>query len=218
VTGLLIFAQAVGFPFIFGLGTAPEGPVAAFASSFVAPVLDGELPIVWTALDANRYAGMFLFVVAWFIAKGFFKNVPDYDGDRAAGLATSATIFATRRYAATVAKWITVAAYLSLFGLVLLRLEAARVLWSLAWLPIVWWNANRLVKADSGASANSVLKTDMLISSAFIATLLMLVNPTLYNAALIAIVTAILVLTDRFALDSRRASEVAAGERFKASG
>jgi 4-hydroxybenzoate polyprenyltransferase len=209
VFGLIVFAQAVGFPFIFGLGTAPDAPVQAFNEAFVRPVLEGRLPEIWYALEQNRYAGMFLFIVAWFIAKGFFKNVPDYDGDRAAGLSTSATIFATREYAAATAKWITLAAYLSLAGLVLLRLEQSHVLWSLVWFPVVWWNANRLMQAQDRVSANAVLKRDMIISSAFLATLLMLASPMWYNAALIGVALTILWFCDYLAVDSRRSSDIA---------
>ncbi len=34
---------------------------------------------------------MWFFLTLWFMAKGTFKNVPDYDGDLAAGVRTSAT-------------------------------------------------------------------------------------------------------------------------------
>jgi 4-hydroxybenzoate polyprenyltransferase len=205
VFGLLIFAQAVGFPFVFGLATAPELPLKTFYASFIKPVLNVQLPVIWTALDDNRYAGMFVFIVVWFIAKGFVKNVPDYDGDRAAQLVTSATIFATRDYAAIAAKWITLGAYVSLITLVLLRLEAPRMaLALLLWLPLVWFNMNRLCSAVMPAAANSVLKTDMTISCLFIATLLGLVSPTWYNALLVLASLAILVMSDWFGIDSRR--------------
>ena len=209
VLGLLIFAQAVGFPFIFGLGTAPDAVLASFHASFIAPVMRGDLPVIWSALDQNRYAGMFVFLVVWFVAKGFVKNVPDYEGDRAAGLVTSATIFATHGYAAVTAKWITLAAYVSLIALVLLRLETPVIVAALVvWLPLVWVNMNRLVRAVTAEAANAVLKIDMTISSCFCATLLGLVSPTWYNGLLILAALGILVASDRLAIDSRRTVEL----------
>jgi 4-hydroxybenzoate polyprenyltransferase len=208
VLGLLIFAQAVGFPFIFGLGTAPDAALATFYASFIDPVLHGRLPVIWSALDQNPYAGMFVFLVIWFIAKGFVKNVPDYEGDRGAALVTSATIFATYRFAAVTAKWVTLCAYVSLIALVLLRLEGPLILVALVWLPLVWTNMNRLVDAATPASANAVLKTDMTISSCFCATLLIVVSPTWCNGILLAVVVGILVAADGLAIDSRRAVDL----------
>lgn len=210
VLGLLVFAQAVGFPFIFGLGTVPERSVPIFADTIVAPLLGFELPNAWVALAANPYIGMYVFLLAWFVAKGLFKNVPDWAGDRAAKLTTSATIFATREHAARFAAWATIGAYPILIGPVMFQLEPPRVLWALVWLVPVAWNARRLIVATDTHAANRVLAFDMAISSGFIGMVLLLVAPSLANAMVVAAALAMIVVSDLLELDSRRDADVGA--------
>ena len=54
-------------------------------------------PPAAAAWQSWRYLAMWFFLTLWFMAKGTFKNVPDYDGDLAAGIRTSATQCRSRR-------------------------------------------------------------------------------------------------------------------------
>src|SRR6266536_669001 len=68
---------------------------------------------VSTLLSRPSYVAMMIFLFLWFVAKGMFKNVPDFYGDRTAGLRTSATVFPTWRSAAIACAAATITAYLS---------------------------------------------------------------------------------------------------------
>jgi len=204
VLGLWVFAQAVVFPFLFGWSTAPGDMLATFLGACVAP-LRGHAPPPGEALwPCWRVLGMWLFLTLWFMAKGAFKNVPDFDGDKAAGVRTSATLCRSRRAAALVAAAATLAAYLSLAALVALGLEKPRALLALLWLVPVTANLVRLVRAPDGVAGNELLRTDMTISTGFIASLLLLVAPGPAGIVAVGAAGLVLVATDLLGLDSRR--------------
>lgn len=208
--GLWVFAQAVVFPFLFGWTTEPGDMLSTLLLSVTG---SAGLPAD-AVLQSYRYLAMWGFLTLWFMAKGAFKNVPDFDGDRQAGLCTSATVWASRRAAAGVATVATVTAYASLAALVALGLEKARVLFSLAWLVPVAWNCRRLLRAEHGGQGNTILMADMFISSGFIASLLLLIRPTVTSLAFVTAGAAILVGSDWLGIDSRRNADV--GQRAAA--
>jgi 4-hydroxybenzoate polyprenyltransferase len=210
--GLWVFAQAVVFPFLFGWTTEPGRMLETLVASAVAPLGWTTPPPSPEAWQSFRYLGMWAFLTVWFMAKGMFKNVPDFDGDRAAGVGTSATVCTSRRRAALGATAATISAYLSLALLVGLHLEKTRILFALLWLLPVTANCVRLVRAEDGASGNRVLKTDMLISTGFMASLLLLVAPTVESAGVATAGALILVGTDLLGLDSRRQVDVSGYE------
>lgn len=208
--GLWVFAQAVVFPFLFGWTTAPGRMLQTLLIAIFAPLTGAPRPPPLEAMQSFRYLAMWAFLTLWFMAKGLFKNVPDFSGDRAAGVRTSATVCSSRRTAALVAAWATVLAYGLIAVPVALGLEDTRVLFALAWIVPVGWNAVRLVRADDGAKANKVLKTDMLLSVGFIGTLLLLVAPR-HESLVVAIAAAVVFFgSDLLGLDSRRASDTLA--------
>jgi 4-hydroxybenzoate polyprenyltransferase len=205
LTGLLVFACVVSYPFFVALLADPEH---AFAGRIAA----------WWRGDAThahevlRYLAMGAFVTAWFIAKGMFKNVPDYYGDRAAGVRTSATVFPSWFAAAAATACVTLATYASFGLLVVFGLEPPRLLLALVFaLPVAAWNCLRLLKANDGAAGNLCLKTDMIISVAFISLVLLLAHPGVGNGVAVAAGAAVLALSDLLQVDSRRRSDVGAG-------
>lgn len=208
ILGLWVFAQAVVFPFLFGWTTAPGRMLETLLAAMTAPLRGVAPPPAAEAWQSWRYLAMWFFLTLWFMAKGTFKNVPDFDGDRAAGIRTSATECGTRRAAALVASGATIAAYLSLAVPVALGLEAPRVLAALVWLVPVVINCMRLVRAEDGAKGNTIMRTDMLISSGFIATLSLLVAPRPEGIAIVVLGAAILFGSDLLELDSRRDADV----------
>jgi 4-hydroxybenzoate polyprenyltransferase len=211
ILGLWVFAQAVVFPFLFGWTTAPGRMLETLLAAMIAPLRGVASPPPAQAWQSWRYLAMWFFLTLWFMAKGAFKNVPDYDGDLAAGVRTSATECRDRRTAALVATALTIAAYASLAALVALGLERPRVLVALGWLVPVVFNCVGLVRAQDGATSNAVLRTDMRISSGFIATLLLLVAPSPESVATSILGAAILMGSDLLDLDSRRDADAAAG-------
>ena len=216
VLGLWVFAQTVVFPFLFGWCTEPGRMLENLIAALGGPSWNGAAPSAADAHQSFRYLGMWFFLTLWFMAKGAFKNVPDFAGDRDAGVRTSATVCGTQRRAAVVASIATVTAYLTLGALVALGLETPRALFALLWLPLVALNCLRLVRAEDGAEANSVLRADMRLSTAFLATLCLLVAPT--NASLIMVGASAMLLaaSDGMGLDSRRQIDVSIPERLAA--
>jgi 4-hydroxybenzoate polyprenyltransferase len=151
---------------------------------------------------------MWFFLTLWFMAKGAFKNVPDFDGDLEAGVRTSATVWGTRRRAAIVTTIGTIGAYLSLVASALAGLELPRALLSLVWLVPVAANCVRLVRASDAASSNAVLRADMWLSTGFLTSLLLLVAPTAASFVMALAAACILFGTDALGLDSRRRADV----------
>jgi 4-hydroxybenzoate polyprenyltransferase len=207
ILGLWVFAQAVVFPFLFGWTTEPGRMFETLLASIAAPFGATRAPPAAEAWQSWRYLGMWAFLTLWFMAKGTFKNVPDFAGDSVAHLRTSATICGTRRRAALVAAAATLLAYASLAVLVGLGLEGPRAGVALLWLAPVAYNCVRLVHARDGATGNAILRADMLISSGFVATLLLLIAPTVTSLVAVGAGTLLFVASDWLGLDSRREAD-----------
>jgi 4-hydroxybenzoate polyprenyltransferase len=204
VLGLWVFAQTVVFPFLFGWTTEPGRMLENLLAAIGGAVMGGDGPPLAAATTSLRYLGMWFFLTLWFMAKGAFKNVPDYQGDRAAGVRTSASVCRSQRQAALLAAAATILAYLTLIPLVALGLEAPRALFALVWLLPVAANCRRLVLAPDGKAANTVLRADMRLSTAFLATLLLLIAPTIPSLVMTGAAAMMLVGSDALGLDSRR--------------
>jgi 4-hydroxybenzoate polyprenyltransferase len=207
ILGLWVFAQAVVFPFLFGWCTEPGRMLSTLLSSILAPLTGSTSPPTDEALQSFRYLAMWAFLTLWFMAKGVFKNVPDFTGDRAAGVRTSATLCDSQRSAALVAAGAMLGAYSTLPLLVAMHLEKVRVLFSLLWLIPLGLNARRLVRAVGGSAANRVLRTDMLLSAGFIATLLLLIAPVRENVGIVVAAAFLVLGSDASGLDSRRPTD-----------
>lgn len=204
IVGLIMFSQAVLLPFLMGSVVEPD---AAFVF-VIWDYITGHATVP-EAQRAVRFLGMAGFLFVWFVAKGMYKNIPDYHGDRDAGVRTSASVFPTRRSAALAAAAATIAAYLLLVPLILLGYEEPVVALSLLWLVPVSWNCCRLVRADSTAMSNQCLGLDMIISTGFVATLLCLVQPAVHSFVLIALGFVIIIASDLLKIDTRRRDDVA---------
>jgi 4-hydroxybenzoate polyprenyltransferase len=207
ILGLLVFAQVVAFPFWIASLTEPGAQSFHVALDWIG----GEHLAPSVELEVKRFLLMLAFVSLWFFAKGALKNVPDYDGDRAAGLRTSATLFPTRRHAAVASLALTIAAYSFLAVPVLLGFERTELLATLLWLIPVVWNGVRLVRAEDPGRANQCMKTDIALSSGFIALLVAMNAPTWASVPAIAAGVFVLLVSDLLQLDSRRPIDVAPG-------
>jgi 4-hydroxybenzoate polyprenyltransferase len=205
--GTWVFAQAVVFPYLFGWTTEPGNMLSTLFLSIGAHLGVVPPPPPDEAWQSWRYLAMWAFLTVWFMAKGTFKNVPDYTGDRAAGLRTSATIWSSRREAAMVATGATLGAYGSLLLLGVAGLESPRAMLALVWIVPIVRNCRRLITAPDSATANTVLRADMVLSSGFIATLLLLIAPTGRSLAVVAAGAVLFFASDLLGIDSRRKSD-----------
>jgi hypothetical protein len=64
-----------------------------------------------------------------------------------------------------------------------------------------------LVRADDGASANTILRADMWLSTGFLTTLLLLVAPSPPSIVMALAAAVMLFTTDLLGLDSRRVAD-----------
>ncbi|WP_405900448.1 UbiA family prenyltransferase [Streptomyces sp. NBC_00727] len=184
VVGLLAFSLAVFGPFLLGFAGVPDGRGPGWA--------------------------LFAFLVVWFVAKGMMKNLPDFEGDREAGLRTSATVFASRARAARAATVVTLVGYLSPAVFVAAGLLPGRVLWALPWTVAALVQCRAMARTPERAGANAVLKVDMLLSTAFLASVLLLHSPGWVSVTGVVLGAVLLFGSDLLALDSRRRSDVTA--------
>jgi 4-hydroxybenzoate polyprenyltransferase len=182
--GLFVFSLDVAVPYLAGCLTS---------SGWLAVADYGRNGAIWLT-------GYFSL---WFIAKGFVKNVPDYHGDKAAGLRTSATIMSSPELAARVAAVATISVY-CLFPVAVLAVGGPRqMLYGSLWIPIAAANALALVKGKTPREMNQVLKRDMVLTTGFLATLVLTVAQTAQaRFVTVGCVLAILIL-DWLSRDSR---------------
>lgn len=216
--GLWVFSQAVVFPFIFGWVIRPE-PLNKVA---IPPVFFGAeswalinwIPAVLTSsgdpivVAGQKYLGMYVFLTLWFMAKGLYKNVPDYHGDKLAGIRSSATIFDSQMKAAFFASAATLFVYLLIPVFVWQGSLQPNALYALLWLIPVVISCGNLIRSKSQREGNKCLKMDMLISIGFIVTVLLLQFPTALSLSYAAGGIIILVVSDLLNMDSRRSKDV----------
>ncbi|WP_369182246.1 UbiA family prenyltransferase [Streptomyces sp. Y1] len=150
------------------------------------------------------------FLILWFVPKGMIKNLPDVEGDRAAGLRTSATVFATREAAARVAMAATLTGYLSLALFVAGGALPPRTLFALPLVVAAFRQCRAMVGAPDAATANAVLKRDMLLSTGYLVAVLLLDAFDVASVCAVALGALLLFGSDLLALDSRQMTAPAA--------
>ncbi|MEC3919976.1 UbiA family prenyltransferase [Nocardia sp. CDC160] len=188
VASIALFALDVAFPFLMAPAVAKHGP----------------------AVVGNwQFLGMAAYLFVWFAAKGLVKNLPDYHGDRKAGLTTSATINKTRLRAAVVAAAATVVVYLGPVFLVASGQFAMKYLLTLAWLPVVCVQAARMVLREDSQSANNMLRFDMVVSTGYLSTWVLVADPSVSSIGIVAGSLLVIFLMDALKLDTRRKKDVA---------
>ncbi|WP_028479504.1 UbiA family prenyltransferase [Nocardia sp. CNY236] len=182
-----LFALDVAFPFVMAAAVAKHGP---------------------SVLGNWAFMLMAAYLFIWFVAKGLVKNLPDYHGDKSAGLVTSATLSSTRRQAAIVAATGTILVYLGPVFLVASGQFAVKFLLTLVWFPIVCVQAARMILRDDNHSANNMLRFDMVVSTGYLSTWILLVDPSLSSVGIVAGSLVVIFLMDALKLDTRRNKDV----------
>lgn len=184
ISGLVVFSLVVAFPFIIG---------AVVGVKWMTPNLD----LTWNVWAWWGY------LILLFIAKGCVKNVPDYYGDKDAGIRNSATIMSDRKKAAFVAVIITWIAYLA-FPLVVWVTNSPKLLfWACPWVLFAMWHVSRLLNSEDTKFLNSVLKWDMSVSVIFLSHLAVLSDLSIHACIVTAICLLLLAISDIVGADSR---------------
>ncbi|MEV7796653.1 UbiA family prenyltransferase [Streptomyces sp. NPDC087512] len=193
IIGMAVFSMAVTEPYIAGalLGE----------SWWEIPQYDSHQPVV---------LGVFLF--CWYFAKGIMKNVPDYEGDKAAGLRTIPALMSSKQSAAWAAAAATTLVYVAFPVLVLVSDIPDRLVFvGLMVLPAVG-NMAGMVLARTPIEYNRVGQRDMYVSVVFLGLLLFGWRPSVGSALIALLAVAVMVWTDVSGRDSRASRHLAGAE------
>ncbi|MFI1919807.1 UbiA family prenyltransferase [Nocardia sp. NPDC020380] len=194
IIGMAVFSMAVTEPYIAG---------ALLSDSWWRIPRYGS----WWPLAL----GIFLF--CWYFAKGIMKNVPDYAGDRAAGLRTIPALMSSQRAAAWAAATATTVVYLTFPVLVMVTDIPDRLVCAgLMALPAVA-NMASMVRARTLVEYNRVGQRDMYVSVVFLALLLFGLRPSAGTAALGLGAVAVMVWSDVSGRDSRASRHLTGPDR-----
>jgi 4-hydroxybenzoate polyprenyltransferase len=178
-----------------------------FSLDVAVPYLAGSLASNdWLSVaDYERNGAIWLtaYFFIWFMAKGLVKNVPDYHGDKAVGLRTSATTMPSIDIAARVAAIATISIY-CLFPVAVVAVGGPRqMLYAIPWILIAAANALTLVRGKTPREMNRVLKRDMVITTGFLATLVLTVAQTAQARSIAVACVLAIVILDWLSRDSR---------------
>ncbi|MEU4212557.1 UbiA family prenyltransferase [Streptomyces sp. NPDC026206] len=193
VIGMAVFSMAVTEPYIAG---------ALLADSWwEIPRYDSYQPII---------LGIFLF--CWYFAKGIMKNVPDYAGDKAAGLRTIPALLPSQRSGAWVAAIATTLVYVAFPVLALVTNIPDRLVYmGVMVLPAVA-NMISMVRARTPVEYNLVGQRDMYVSVVFLGLLLFGVQLSVGSALIGLLAVAVMVGSDVSGTDSRASRHLARAE------
>jgi 4-hydroxybenzoate polyprenyltransferase len=184
VLGLFVFSLVVAVPFFAG-ATVSNG------------WLEWRSP--WTLLTL----GWLCFMVLFFMAKGLVKNVPDFHGDLAAGLRTSATVLGSPERAARVAVLGTWFVYLLLPLTVFLTGSPSSIFLLAPWIVVACWHVCRLLADGDVPRLNQVLKWDMVVSVVTLAALAVSPRASIPAIVVVSGSLVILAVADLVGADSR---------------
>ncbi|MEV5545460.1 UbiA family prenyltransferase [Streptomyces sp. NPDC052309] len=184
VTGMAVFSMAVTEPYIAGalLGD----------SWWEIPRYDSYQPVV---------LGVFLF--CWYFAKGIMKNVPDYAGDKAAGLRTIPVLLPSQLAGAWVAAAATTLVYSAFPVLVLLTDTPDRLVYAGVMVIPAVANMIFMVRARTPVEYNLVGQRDMYVSVIFLGLLLFGLRPSVGTALTGLLAVAVMAVVDLSGSDSR---------------
>ncbi|BBZ41987.1 UbiA family prenyltransferase [Mycobacterium conspicuum] len=201
----LIGCQQYSFP-PFRMKARPRVGILYFANAVAYPYLSAALaaPEKLRVFGKEEYTALAVYLFFWFCAKGLIKNVPDYDGDRRANLATSATLSASRRHAAIIAAVATVLVYAAVTVPVAFGFIGGKYLIAVLWLPVASFQAWRLVYESDQKSWNDMLRDDMFVSVGYLSTLILIERISFIAVTVVFAGFAVMLLCDWLGLDTRR--------------
>jgi 4-hydroxybenzoate polyprenyltransferase len=137
------------------------------------------------------------------MAKGLVKNVPDFHGDLAAGLRTSATVLGSPERAARVAVLGTWFVYLLLPLTVFLTGSPSSIFLLAPWIVVACWHVCRLLADGDVPRLNQVLKWDMVVSVVTLAALAVSPRASIPAIVVVSGSLVILAVADLVGADSR---------------
>jgi 4-hydroxybenzoate polyprenyltransferase len=200
------------FAFIVGLGALMSviyswGPnlkahpilsLVAFSTGVLVPFIAGWMinrdfaslnPIVWV-------------IAYFFFAYGTLKNLPDVEGDRAAGVTTVFTMF-DRDTAAKVCFALLLSPYVALVAMMLAGVLDARFVLALVFSPVVPLLITKTLRARSQEEKESTHALGYFYQLFFFLMILLLYSANTVTILATAVVAAVAILADWLKIDSR---------------
>lgn len=184
ILGLLVFSLVIAFPFLAGTSVTDSW-------------LEWRNP--WTFSTVCWLVCLIVF----FVAKGLVKNVPDFHGDKSAGLRTSATVMNSPVQAALLAVGGTWFAYALIPVTIFVTDSPVRMYLVVPWIMVACWHVTRLLRSESPAYLNTVLKWDMVVTVVTLSLLAVTPRVSMVAWAAVGGCALILLAADIIRRDSR---------------
>jgi 4-hydroxybenzoate polyprenyltransferase len=131
---------------------------------------------------------LFVLLGYFFLVYGTIKNLPDYDGDREAGLKTTATVFSTRKKAVVVATFLLISPYVLLVTLLSLNVLDYKFLSLFTSFPFIVIICYRAL-TESKTEALEKLHTYGFFYEAMVLSVALFLVTSLLNATIIVSIT-----------------------------
>ncbi|MHA2391237.1 MAG: UbiA prenyltransferase family protein [Promethearchaeota archaeon] len=158
----------------------------------------------WTLVnDLSNIPPIIYFLGFMFLTYCTLKNLPDYEGDRLAGLRTSATIFSSKKQASKVAAVTLVSPFIVLSGLLLSGLLDTKYSLLFVLLPLVIYLGNLSIKGDSYEELERLHTFGLVYVVLFLIITLLITSPTIITMGFVTLTILLqaLILTKK--IDSR---------------
>lgn len=178
------------------------GPISSLVS-FAGAVF---LPAVgaWTLEnDIMSTPAVIIFLGYVFLTYCTLKNIPDYDGDRLAGLRTSATIFSSKKKASYAATALLLSPYPLLVALTSLGIIETKFNVLLWLLPVIGYIAHGIIKAETYEVYERFHTLGLIYVVAFLVSTLLIISPSLNTLGLIIGLLAVQSVILKAKIDSR---------------
>ncbi len=181
------------------LKARPLASLIAFSGAFGFPLVGGYVlatgdmsvpPIVWL-------------MTYWFLTYGVVKNLPDYHGDKEAGLRTPATIFDTQHDAILLAAILLLTPYPLLIVGVLAGVIATKYLLLLVFCPVLVYILRKSLASESFEELEIAHTEGFFYAMTFSAAFMLLQRATVATVALAIAPFGVLLGIQRFDIDSR---------------
>ena len=146
---------------------------------------------------------LFVWLGYSFLVYGTIKNLPDYWGDKEAGLKTSATVFNTRKKAITVATFLLLSPYALLVVFVILNILEYKFLWLMTLVPFVVLICYRALTQSDTKSLEKLHTYGFFYEVGALCLILFLVTNLLYATIIVSITLSVTYVIQKIKFDSR---------------
>jgi len=180
IIGLLAFAQAGIFPFVMGWMSQPS----------------------WRRPPTECVA-MFAFFVVFRVARAGVKNLPDFFGDSAAGLRTSASVFSSLPRAVAAAMALTMAAFAVLSVTIILGLTPFRLILVVPLVVPLVWHLQRFSFVSDAAAGNALHLMGLELWAAVLGAVILVAHPGWTSVMACAAAGMLMALSLRLRVDPR---------------